>query len=184
MKTKFNHAFALSVAEGIRDSLARFCERIEIVGSLRRKKSEVGDIELLFIPRIETRQVDMFATEPADLAHEHLNLWMATRVLEKRLSVTGVAAWGAKNKLAVHCASGVPVDFFSVPAENWHMSMVIRTGGKETNLQLTNGAIARNMNLQAYGAGFLKLGKVIPCHSEREVFELAGVPYAEPEDRK
>jgi len=182
MKTRHNYADAMRLAEQLVEDLRPFCRRIEIAGSLRRNKDTVGDIELLFIPAFEDRQIDMFTTEPMDLAHEELNRWLAAGVMSKREGANGSTAWGAKNKLALH-RSGIACDFFSTTEENWWVSLVIRTGGKETNLSLTNGAIAKNMHLNAYGSGFTKLGKVIPCHSEREVFEMAGVPYREPEDR-
>lgn len=183
MKQRHDHHTALTLAEKIVEELRPFCERIEIAGSLRRKKETVGDIEILFIPRMEDRQMDMFSTEPMDLAHEELNRWLATGIVSKREGEKGTTSWGPKNKLAQH-PSGIGIDFFSTTAENWWVSLVIRTGGKETNLSLTNGAIALNMHLNAYGSGFTKLGKVIPCHSEEDVFRLAGVRYREPEERE
>lgn len=77
------------------------------------------------------------------------------------------------------------MDFFSTTAENWNVSLVIRTGGKATNLKLTNGAIAKGAHLQAFGSGIvLQNKKIIPATSERHVFELCGVPYQEPEFRE
>lgn len=174
---------AWPVARLLEEALAPYCERIEIVGSIRRRKPDVGDIELLFIPKMEERPLDLLSTHLVNLADEQINQWLEAGVLAKRPSKTGVFAWGAKNKLAVHVPSGIPVDLFSTSAENWWVSLVIRTGSKDTNLALTNGAIARGGSLQAYGAGVMKRGKLYAAHSEREVFELCGVPYREPEDR-
>lgn len=76
----------------------------------------------------------------------------------------------------------------SEPLKIYHFglsgSLVIRTGGKETNLALTTGAQALGRKLHAYGAGVtMEDGTLRVCRSEREVFELCGVPYAEPEGR-
>ena len=42
---------AEKIARKYVDLLAPFCERIEIAGSTRRKKPEVGDIEIVCIPK-------------------------------------------------------------------------------------------------------------------------------------
>ncbi len=101
------------------------------------------------------------------------------------MAVDGRTTWGPKNKLAIHCETGIAVDFFATTIENWWVSLVIRTGGKATNLKLTTGALDKGMHLNAYGSGFtLQNKQVVPARSEREVFELAGVPYREPWERE
>jgi len=183
-KQKFDAEEAVPVALALLESLKPFCERIEIAGSLRRCKDQVGDIELLLIPKLESRQVDMFTSEPMDLAHEKLGLMLAHGELQKRPSVTGAFTWGPKNKLAIHTASGIPVDFFSTTLANWWVSLVVRTGSKETNLKLTMGAQARGARLNAYGSGVTwSDGTVTEATSEQHVFEMCGVPYQEPNSR-
>lgn len=59
MKTKLPYTTALSLATTVILELATACERIDIAGSLRRHKPEVGDIELVCIPVCETA-TDMF----------------------------------------------------------------------------------------------------------------------------
>lgn len=182
-KTRYPRTEALALARELQTMLAPFVDRLEIAGSLRRGRAEVGDIEILYIPRFEDRQADMFTTEPMDVAHEKLGRLLANGTFSKRPGANGTFAWGLKNKLALH-RDGIPVDFFATTPENWWVSLVIRTGGKETNLKLTNGAMAKGMHLNAYGSGFtLQNKQVVPARSEREVFDLAGVPWQEPEER-
>jgi len=182
-KTRWPRAEALKLAADIEAMMIPFVDRFEIAGSLRRGRQDVGDIEVLYIPHYENRQVDMFKTESVDTADEELNRFLAKGTFLKRPGANGTTAWGMKNKLALH-HSGIPVDFFATTPENWWVSLVIRTGGKETNLKLTNGALAKGMHLNAYGSGFtLQNKQVVPARSEREVFELAGVPYQEPCER-
>jgi len=102
MKTKFHRDEAMLVAMELISLLTPACERIEIAGSLRRDKKRVGDIELLFIPRMDTRQADMFTTEPFDLAADKIGQLIAAGVIAKRPSETGVFTWGRLTKLAVH----------------------------------------------------------------------------------
>lgn len=175
---------AVPVAQEILERLQPYCERIEIAGSLRRMKPSVGDIELLFIPRLDRRQADMFSTAPFDLANERINELLQNGYFAKRPGATGGHTWGALNKLAVHVASGIPVDLFSTTAENWWVALVVRTGSKENNLRLAIGAQKRGATLNAYGSGVTwSDGTHTPATSEENVFELCGVDYAEPHCR-
>ena len=183
MKTKWPISDARSVAQMLVHDLAALCERIEIAGSIRRKKPMVSDIEILYVPRFEERPFDLFSTHLLNLADEQINHWLSVGYLAKRPSSTGVTAWGDKNKLGIHVPSGISLDLFATTLENWWVSLVVRTGSKETNLKLTNGAINHGRSLNAYGCGVTERGNIIPARSERDVFDLCFVPYAEPENR-
>lgn len=182
--SRWPHKAAWTVAEELAAALVPFVDRITIAGSLRRQKPTVGDIELLFVPRHETRQADMFATEQVDLAGEQIERLLITGEITKRPSKTGAFTWGPKNKLALH-RSGIAVDFFATTLENWWVSLVVRTGGKETNLSLTTGAQNLGRSLNAYGCGVTnrRTGEITPATSEEHVFQLCGVPYLSPEQR-
>ena len=183
-KTKFPHAEALAVAEELRSMLAPACHRIAIAGSLRRMKPEVGDIELLFIPRLSERPDGLFDTKIVDVCGEIVESLLAKNILAKRPNVNGSFTWGERNKLAVHVASGIPVDLFGTSEENWWVSLVIRTGSKETNLALTTGANKQNASLMAYGSGVKwSDGTITPATSEQHVFEMCKVPYKDPTQR-
>jgi hypothetical protein len=71
-------------------------------------------------------------------------------------------------------------------APNWWVSLVIRTGGKDTNLKLATGARKLGRTLHAYGCGVedLKTGEVVKANSEQDVFRLCAVDYIEPNQRK
>lgn len=193
-KRKFPIQEARVVAEQIIARLIHSVERIEIAGSIRRNKSYVGDIELLFIPKIENMGLSLFEgifdnSLPICLATQSIEALAKSGVIGKRKrDGTHIdAGWGPKNKLAFHCETGIPIDLFATTAENWWTSLVIRTGGKATNLLLTTGAIERGCHLNAYGSGITRqIGlrkEVIPATSEEHVFELCGVPYQQPNQR-
>ncbi len=183
-KTKYHHAAALAVATALQAALEPFCQRIIIAGSLRRNKPEVGDIELLFVPRMEDRQTDFFSQEPVDLAAMQIQHMLTLGEISQRPNVNGHYTWGPQNKLAVHVASGIPVDFFSTILERWWVSLVIRTGSKDTNLRLTTGAMKQQRMLQAYGEGVVEQGgHVLKCLSEEDVFRYCNVPYLPAHER-
>lgn len=185
-KRKFPKCYAGAVAVELLAGLTPHCERVAVAGSLRRGKHEVGDVELLFIPKMIEVNDGLFdkRREPAT---DGLFADMMGLRLVKRPNIAGGFTWGTLNKLAVHIASGVPVDFFSEPnSEDWIRSLVIRTGPADLNIRLIQSAAKRGLRLHAYGAAFTKIttGETIQCpDNEREFFELCGVDYAVPEQR-
>ena len=185
-KQKFPYRDAMNVATGLKDWIAQFCDRIEIAGSLRRKRDFVSDIEILYIPKIGSRMKDLLATELYSIVDPELEKLIKNNILAKRPNKNGILAWGEKNKLGVHVASGIPVDFFSTTEACWWNSLVCRTGGKENNLTITKRAIARGYSFEAYGSGFKSL-RSFEHHqttSEKDVFDFIGLPYLEPEKRQ
>jgi DNA polymerase/3'-5' exonuclease PolX len=182
-KRKWPHADALAVAEELVAVLAPFCSRIEIAGSLRRKKPMVGDVEILFVPKFEDRACDLIGTiEPFNVAELELGCMLGRGQISKRPNINGTFAWGAKNKLALH-RSGIPVDFFTTSEASWHNYLVCRTGGAESNVAICNAAIKKGFKWEPYSAGFYRIGHTVPMHSEREVFEFVGLPFLPPESR-
>lgn len=188
MKTKHTRAKALKVAKELCEFIKPVTEWLIVAGSLRRGAEEVGDVEILFIPKfMPGKPVDMFEPPPmVNSAQIIIAELLASKVLVPRQSTDGHnAGWGPKNKLAVHVASGIPVDLFETTEENKFVSLVIRTGPKDFNLKLTTGAQRQGLTLNAYGCGVTdRDGNVTRATSEQHVCELCGVPYAEPKDRK
>lgn len=181
---KYPHAEALKVAEELQAAIAPACYRIAIAGSLRRLRPMVGDIELLYVPIVTQRPDGLFDMRNVDVTDEVIEGFLNKGILEKRPNINGHFTWGSRNKLARHVASGIPVDLFGTNEANWIVSLVIRTGSKETNLALTTGAQKQGASLNAYGSGVTwSDGTVTPATSEEHVFQMCKVPYREPKDR-
>lgn len=184
-KSKFPRYDALDVANELCDRLGPHCERLVVAGSLRRGKPEVGDIELLYIPKLAQMPDGLFDVKAFNLADSELVQLVGMGVLRPRPNVNGHTSWGEKNKLAVHVPSGIPVDLFSTTEDKWWCALVTRTGSKESNIRLCNGAHRLNREFLPYGVGVRDRasGEVLPATSEKHVFELCGVDYLEPERR-
>lgn len=191
--TPTKRQFLLTEARRVADELVvllnPFYERIVVAGSIRRKKPYVGDIELLCVPKITVAdvQVDMFTTETRKT--DELDAFLTRSIengslFDKRLNKNGaVAGFGLKNKLLVHLPSGIPVDVFSTTIENWGMSLVVRTGPAEFNVEMMSAFRRQGREGHAYAGVTDKDGTELQCPDEETVFRILGRPYQDPEAR-
>ncbi len=185
---RFPRAAALAAAKEIASALQPFCAKLIVAGSLRRRKQDVGDIEVVFIPNTVTLPdpEDLLRTPKEFCAADlQINAMVAAGVLAKRPKKDGSLTWGAQIKLAVQVASGIPVDLFAGNPANWWCLLMCRTGSAESNLKICNAAIAKGWKWNPYGAGFSdRSGRLVHrAASERDVFEAVGLPYKEPWER-
>jgi DNA polymerase/3'-5' exonuclease PolX len=186
-KPRWPRAAALRVALALEAALRPHCHRIQIAGSLRREKPTVGDIELVYIPRIDQEP------DPASLLSDLMEVNLVdtyiaalerTGVLARRLNCKGVEMFGPQNKLMIHNYPGIPVDLFATTAESWFNYLVCRTGGAENNVAIAQAAIARGEQWNPYGPGFTRRnGYKSPMRSEEEVFAFVGLPFLPPNQR-
>ena len=185
-KPRFQNAVGMKVAAELCAALKPVCERLVVAGSLRRRKPTVGDAEILYIGKTEARQdpADMFASITVNLADEVIAALEKSGVLERRKNVNGSEMYGPKNKLMRHRETGLPVDFFTATAENWHNYLVCRTGPADSNTRICMAAQKRGWKWNPYGAGFSRAGEVRAMESEEAVFAFVGLPYEKPEARK
>lgn len=193
-KIKHPRAAALAVVRELLPVLEPVCDRLIVAGSLRRGRAEVGDIELLYIPRIieVPDEEDFFGRKIRRNGVDHvLGQWLDEGTLLPRLNVNGRTAWGEKNKLALHAASGIPIDLFAATHENWWNLLVCRTGGAATTVAICEAAIERGWEWNPYGDGFSRPNPeragwllIYETKSERDVFEFVGLEYLEPRERE
>ncbi len=151
-------------------------------------KPDVGDIEMVYVPRVELQPdpADLLGNRvPTNLVDVQLKEWLKAGVLIKRVGPQGGSAWGASNKLAVHVASGIGVDFFQANRENFWTLLVCRTGSAEMNTRICNAAIARGQTWNMYRGFEDRLtGELLYVpESEAALFAHVRLPYLEPKDR-
>ena len=174
---------ALHYAEDALADLAPYCKRIEIAGSVRRRKPQCADAEVLLIPR--QTFIDMFGAPAGDddvtlYLREHTG-YSVKAEWQYRLNSRGSRVFGTRNKLMLF--HGFPVDVFTTAPENWGMAKVIRTGPVELNVALMRRLLHVGWKGEAYGGIVDTVGVRYDCPTEEHVFELARWPYVEPEQR-
>ena len=138
-KVRWPRSAGLEVAKELCDRLKPCCEKLIVAGSLRRRKSDIGDVEILYVSRMESRPFDMFSSVSVSLAEEEIARMLEDGTVMKRPSKVGGTAWGDKNKLALH-RSGMPVDLFRTMPESWWNYLVCRTGPADSNTRIAHEA--------------------------------------------
>lgn len=180
---KYPHADAMKVATALAARLGPMAQTIAIAGSLRRRRPLVGDIEILYVPRL---LADLLGQPTESMVDLELAAMLKAGQLARRLSIDGSSTWGQNIKLAEHLDTGIPVDFFATTAAAWFNTLVVRTGPKESNIAVATAARRKGWlwHTGPYDAGFTdRQGQLVPVHSEADVFRLVGLPYRPPEAR-
>lgn len=103
------------IAERIKAELAPHCERIEIAGSIRRKKPEVGDIEIVAIPK------------PYDIGLFESGI---TPVVNQWEKVKGELPCKYTQRIL---PEGIKLDLFFAEPDNWGLIYAIRTGNADNS---------------------------------------------------
>lgn len=182
-KPRFAFHEAKEVARELCDALRPVVSRLIVAGSMRRRKLMVGDVEILFVPLRVAVRADLFETASESRADAVLAELLARGLLAKRRNMNGAEMWGEQNKLAVHVASGIPVDLFATTEASWFNYLVCRTGPGESNIAIASAAQRMGWKWHPYGVGFSRGEAVHAVASEREVFEFVGLPFKEPWNR-
>lgn len=155
-------------ANEVLELLKPHCKRIEIAGSIRRKRPMASDIELVIIPK------------PYDLGIFESGIATVINKWEKAKGELTLKTRYTQRLLE----DGTKVDiFFAVPS-NWGYVFLIRTGSAEYSKMIATTW----RTLGYYGKdGFLydeRSKKIIKLHEERELFSLLQMDYTEPENRE
>lgn len=159
---------ALRLAEQVQAALAPHClpGRCVIAGSIRRKKAECGDIEIVAIPK--PYSVGVFKNGIAAVADQ----WRFIR-----------GNFPCKYAARELMPSGMQVDMFFAQPDNWGLILAIRTGSAAFSRDyLAAGWVAAGYHSEE---GFLRRPdhSRVPVREEKELFELIKKPYIEPEKR-
>ncbi len=149
---------AEKLAEQIMEQIQPFCDRLVVAGSIRRKKREVRDVDIVLIPK------------PL--------LWNRIVATLQRNMDAKVLKHGEKAvQLTIY---GINVDLYSATPETWEPLLLIRTGSAQHNIKLS--MIARKKGMKLSHNGLIKDGKIV-ASTEKEIFDLLDLQHVRPEDR-
>lgn len=166
-KGRFLISEALLVAEKIIEELkkSKEIEQISLAGSLRRKKETIGDIDLL-------------ATVKRGYPHG------AKKIMDAFTNTEGIIKvwdYGFK-KSSVRFDLGIDADLRVVKDYEFGAALQYFTGSKEHNIITRKIALEKGLKLNEYGV--FRKGERVAGKTEKEVYEIIGLDYIEPELRE
>jgi len=160
---KFTYQEAKTIAERVKSMLAPHCIKIEIAGSIRRKKAMVGDIEIVAIPK--PYHVGLFKKGLPEVVDQ----WPKVRgELPCRYTQRTLP-------------EGIKLDLFMCEADNWGYIYAIRTGSAEYSKKMAENWVKRGY--KGINGKLTKKGVTIPVRDEMKLFHLIGMEYVAPEFR-
>jgi len=165
------------------------CQRIEIAGSIRRRRSDIGDIEILAVPTIDwTETGDLWGTNrEIDLLQETIDDLLADGTLQPH---PADPKRGPRYAKFIHAGSGLQLDLFITTADQFGLLLLIRTGPAAYSQWLVTEARRRGYHV---AGGHLHRGglgcgayvcEAIPTPDEADVYAALGLPFVEPGDRR
>jgi DNA polymerase/3'-5' exonuclease PolX len=173
---------ASEIAEYFAQQIVGTCDRVQIVGSIRRRRMTVKDIDLVVIPRFaDAGAQSLFG----GTARENLLELRINQLYHKGRFTIESNGVKAKRLIWQLDDDAIPIDIHIGSHETWWTLLLIRTGSRQHNIAMACRAMERHMHLKSDGSGLFSPGGLpLPIHSEEEVFHHLGVEYRPPEARE
>jgi hypothetical protein len=139
-------------------SLAPYCAHVEVTGSLRRQRSDVKDIDLVFVPGV----------------------WSVEQVVTLFRSF-GTPVHHGEQMGAVVLPQGVAAQLWPVedPAV-WGAALLHYTGPRDYNIRLRIRANRRGWHLSQHGLVDRQTGRLLAGRTEEEVLAALDLPWLPP----
>ena len=159
---KYLYPSASSIAYKLAEEIKTLkgTQKVEVAGSLRRKKEIIGDIDILVATTQPKIAMDFFADYP---------------------NVHEVIAHG-ETKTSVRFESGINADLRAITKEQFPYALHYFTGSKDHNVAMRSLAKRVGMKLNEYG--LFKGDSLIKCKTEEDIFKTLKLDYIPPELRE
>ncbi len=133
------------------------------LGSLRRKSSTIGDIDLAI-------KTDIVST------HELLNYFVESP------DCIQIIIKGEK-KASILIENNIRIDLMIQPSNNFGSLLQHFTGSKNHNINLRKHSLSLGLSMSEYGIKNVNTGEFYEFDSEEKVYNFLGLNYIKPEDR-
>ncbi len=135
-------------------------DKIEVAGSIRRRKETVKDIDVLIT-----------STKPLEVM----------KVVSELPLVEEVIAFG-ETKTSVRLKTGIQMDVRVVEPDSWGAALAYFTGSKAHNIRVRELALEKGLKINEYGV--FRGEQKIAGKTEEEVYAAIGLPFIPPELRE
>lgn len=145
-------------------------KKIIAVGSIRRMKETIGDVDFLIAVK---------GTKKSALAKAS-----ADKIMDFFVSLPGVIkVWGkGSTKSSIKMKEGFNIDIRIVPEKSYGAALQYFTGSKEHNIATRKIAITKGLKLNEYG--LFRNSKMIAGKTEKGIYRALGMQWIEPELRE
>lgn len=137
---------------------------VEVCGSIRRGKATCKDADIVV------------KAEPKDHARIHKTFVEMGEMLVSGETKSTIVAEGYSQKMQCDCWTVSPVE--------WGSSIAYATGSKIHNMQLRALSRRKGMKLNEKGIWRRHDMKRLGGEHERDIYDVLGIPYVEPQDRE
>ena len=135
-------------------------EKVDMAGSVRRRKETIGDLDFLVISKSPSKVMDFFVSLPGV-----------------------VKVWGkGATKASVRLKEGYDMDIRVLSAKQYGTALQYFTGSKEHNIALRKIAIDKGYKLSEYG--LFSGSRMIAGATEEEIYHKLGMAWVSPEMRE
>ena len=162
---------ARHIAERVVAQLTPYCDKIKICGSIRRRKSEVSDIDIVCLPKTEPIK-DMFG-----MISGHKRPDGFIQAINSMQKIKG----DPEGKYTQRMLEGMKVEIAMASPSNWGNLCLIRTGDADFSKIIMTIVLKRG--LQQKEGHLYKNDELMPVFSELDYFKILRIPYIEPELR-
>ncbi len=154
----------LPVAEEVLSYLRKLKEvqKVEIAGSLRRRRETVRDIDILTTSSNPKKVMEVFIGLPG---------------------VKEVLSHG-ETRSSVTLEQGIQMDLRVVEPESYGAALAYFTGSKAHNIRLRELGVRKGLKINEYGIFEVKTDKRIGGAEEEDIYRILGLPYIPPELRE
>jgi len=163
-KERFLLGYILPIAKDIEEQLSNQEEvkRINIAGSIRRRKETIGDVDILVVSSDSNKVMDFFT-----------NLPHVERIVSK-----------GSTKSTIIVSENLHIDLRVIETESFGSALQYFTGSKSHNIKLRKIALDNNWKLSEYGLIDKDTNKKIAGEDEEEIYKKLSLDFIEPELRE
>jgi DNA polymerase/3'-5' exonuclease PolX len=162
-------AKALDIAANTLAILRPRCHKADIAGSVRRQSPTIGDLEVVCLPdRSPLESTPLFAGGFA-------------AAVEQWPGIKG-SPDGRYTQRLLPC--GLKLDLFMPHPDGYGLILAIRTGSEDWSHKVLATGWKRAGFHSDKGLLRREDGSVVPCRTERELFDVIGLKWVEPVDRE
>ena len=173
-------ATADKIAAKIAAELIPFCDQVEIAGSIRRRRPQVNDIDIVALPKSPAAEAAMRERCTRNAVRLQTD---GKQTLIAYYPLRGLSS-EALFELDLWIAEPDRRDLFSHTPTNFGTLLLCRTGSKQHNIYLIEHAKRLGLRWNPYHGVYDGAGHCLACVTEHEIFQALRLEFVPPEARE